>query len=42
MILSHAKSLSVTSAEEFLSEIEPSIMRLRKLIGLEWMKGIED
>ena len=42
MTLSPAKSLSVSSAEEFLSEIEPSIMWPRKLIGLEWMKGIED
>ena len=33
--LSRAKSLSVSSAEEFLSEIEPSIMRPRNLIGLE-------
>ena len=30
-----AKSLSVSSAEEFLSEMEPSIMRPRNLIGLE-------
>ena len=42
MTLSPAKSLSVSSAEEFLSEIEPSIMRPRNLIGLEWMEGIED
>ena len=42
MTLSPAKSLSVSSAEEFLSEIEPSIMRPRNLIGLEWMQGIED
>ena len=42
MTLSSAKSLSVSSAEEFLSEIEPSIMRPRNLIGLEWMEGIED
>ena len=40
--LSPAKSLSVSSAEEFLSEIEPSIMQPRNLIGLEWMEGIED
>ena len=38
--LSPAKSLSVSSAEEFLSEIEPSIMRPRNLIGLEWIEGI--
>ena len=42
MTLSPAKSLSVSSAEEFLSEIEPSIMQPRNLIGLEWMEGIED
>ena len=42
MTLSPGKSLSVSSAEEFLSEIEPSIMRPRNLIGLEWMEGIED
>ena len=35
-----AKSLSVSSAEEFLSEIVPSIMRPRNLIGLEWIEGI--
>ena len=40
--LSPAKSLSVSSAEEFLSEIEPSIMQPRNLIGLEWMEGTED
>ena len=37
-----AKSLSVSSAEEFLSEIVPSIMRPRNLIGLEWIEGIGD
>ena len=36
------QSLSVSSAEEFLTEIELSIMRPRNLIGLEWMEGIED
>ena len=40
--LSSAKSLSVSSAEEFLPEIEPSTMWPRNLIGLEWMEGIED
>ena len=42
MTLSPAKSLSVSSTEEFLSEIEPSIMRPRNLIGLEWIEGIRD
>ena len=42
MTLSLPKSLSVTSSEEFLSEIEPSVMRPRTLIGLELMEGIED
>ena len=42
MTLSSTKSLSVRSAEEFLSEMEPSIMRPRNLIGLEWMEGMED
>ena len=42
MTLNPAKSLSFSSAEEFLSEIEPSIMRSKNLIGLEWMEGIED
>ena len=42
MTLSPDKSLSVSSAEEFLSEIEPSIMRPRNLIGLEWIEGIGD
>ena len=36
------KVLSFSSAEEFQSEIEPSIMRPRNLIGLEWMEGIGD
>ena len=36
--LSPVKSLSVSSAEEFLSEIEPSVMPPRNLIGLEWME----
>ena len=42
MTLSPAKSLSFSSAEEFLSEIEPSIMRPRNFFGLEWMEGIGD
>ena len=42
MTLSPAKSLSVSSVKEFLSEIEPSIVRLKKMIGLEWMEGIGD
>ena len=35
MKLIPANSLSVSSAEEFLSEIEPSIMQPINLIGLE-------
>ena len=42
MTLNPAKSLSFSSAEEFLSEIEPSIMQPKNLIGLEWMEGIGD
>ena len=42
MPLRPAKGLSVSFAEEFLSEIEPSIMRPRNLIGLAWMEGIGD
>ena len=42
MTLNPAKSLSFSSAEEFLSEIEPSIMQHKNLIGLEWMEGIGD
>ena len=42
MTLNPAKILSFSSAEEFLSEIEPSIMRPKNLIGLEWMEGIGD
>ena len=42
MTLNPAKSLSFSSAEEFLSEIEPSIMRPRNLMSLEWMEGIGD
>ena len=42
MTLNPAKSLSFSSAENFLSAIEPSIMRPRNLIGLEWMEGIGD
>ena len=42
MTLSSAKSLSVSSSEEFLSEIEPSIIQPRNLIGLEWIEGIGD
>ena len=42
MTLSPAKGLCVSAAEEFLSEIEPSIIRPRNLIGLEWIEGIED
>ena len=35
MTLSPAKSLSVSSVEEFLSEMERLIMQPRNLIGLE-------
>ena len=42
MTLSPAKNLSVSSAEEFLSEIEPSIMQPKNLIGLEWIEGTGD
>ena len=42
MTLSPVKSSAVSSAEEFLCEIEPSIMQRRDLIGLEQMEGIED
>ena len=42
MPLTPAKSLSVSSSEEFLSEIEPSIKQPRNLIGLEWTEGIGD
>ena len=34
--------LSVSSAEEFLSEIEPTIMPPRNLFGLQWIEGTED
>ena len=40
--LSPVKSFFVSCAEEFLSEIEPSIMPPRNLIGLEWIEGIEN
>ena len=36
------QKFTVSSAEEFLSEIEPSITQPRNLIGLKWMEGIED
>ena len=39
---SPAKNLSVGSAEEFLFEMEPSILQPQNLIGLEWMEGMED
>ena len=42
MTLGRAKSLSVSSAEEFIFEIEPSIMQPRNLIGVEWMERTED
>ena len=42
MTLSPAKSLSVSSIEEFLSEYEPLIMRPRNLIGLGWTEGTGD
>ena len=35
MTLSPAKSLPVSSVDEFLSEMKPSIMQPRNLIGLE-------
>ena len=41
-MLNPAKRLSFSSAEEFLSETEPSIMLPRNLIGLEWMEGTGD
>ena len=42
MTVSPAKILSVSSAEEFLSEMKPLIMQPWNLIGLKSMKGIED
>ena len=42
MTLSLAKSISVSSVEEFLSETELSFMSPRNLIGLEWMEGLDD
>ena len=42
MTLDPAKSLSFSSTEELLSEIEPSVMQPKNLIGLEWMEGIRD
>ena len=42
MTLDPAKSLSVSSTEEFLSEIELSVTQPKNLIGLEWMEGIGD
>ena len=42
MTLSPIKRLSVSSAEEFLSEIEPLIMQPRNLISQGWMERIED
>ena len=40
MTISPAKSLAVSFVEEFLSEVEPSIIKTRTLIGPEWMKEI--
>ena len=42
MALSPVKSISVSSVEEFLSEIELSFMSPRNLIGLEWMERLDD
>ena len=42
MTLSPGKNLSVSSGEEFLSEIEPSIMQPRNVMCLQWMEGIGD
>ena len=42
MPLSPARSLSVSSVEDFLSQIEPSIKQPRNLGGLEWVEGIGD
>ena len=42
MPLSPARSLSVSSVEDFLSQIEPSIKQPRNLSGLEWVEGIGD
>ena len=42
MARSPVKSISVSSVEEFLSEIELSFMSPRNLIGLEWMERLDD
>ena len=42
MALSPVKSISVSSVEDFLSEIEVSFMSPRNLIGLEWMERLDD
>ena len=40
MTISPAKSLAVSFVEEFLSEVEPLIIKPRTLIGPEWIKEI--
>ena len=42
MTLSPGNILCVSSAGEFLSQIEPLIIQPRNFIGLEWMKRKED
>ena len=42
MTLSPAKNLSVSYAEEFVFQIEWSILQSRNLMILEWMERIED
>ena len=42
MVFNPAKGLSANSAEEFLSESQTSIMRLKNLTCIEWMEGMED
>ena len=42
MTLTPANILCVSSAGEFLSQIEPLIMPPRNFIGLQWMERKED
>ena len=41
IVVNPAKSLFANSAEEFLSESEPSIIRPKNLTGQEWMEGMK-
>ena len=42
MMFRSSRSFFSSSSKDFLSEIDPLVIRPKSLTGLEWMEGIKD